>query len=112
MGSTLSQKISGLSADRKAAVEARADEMVLEEVTLRAVRRGLNLTQSQVAALMNVDQTVVSRTESRCNMMVNTLERYMKALGARVSIVAEFDDRPPVKITLHQVAEDLRKAVS
>lgn len=107
MGSTLRQKIDQLSPEHRAEVEARADELILEELSLRALRKGLKRTQVEVAEALGIGQDTVSRLESRCNIMVSTLDRYIKAIGGKVSIVAEFPDRPPVKLSFDELAKDL-----
>ncbi|MEO1019141.1 MAG: helix-turn-helix transcriptional regulator [Pseudomonadota bacterium] len=107
MGSKLQQKIEQLSPEHKAAVEARADELILEELSLRALRKGLKRTQEEVAETLGIGQDTVSRLESRCNIMVSTLDRYIKAIGGEVSIVAEFPNRPPVKLTFDEMSKDL-----
>ena len=108
MGSTLRQKIDELTPEHRAEVEARADELILEELSLRALRMGLKRTQVEVAEALGIGQDTVSRLESRCNIMVSTLDRYIKAIGGKVSIVAEFPDRPPVKLTFDEMAKDLK----
>ncbi|MCH7829640.1 MAG: helix-turn-helix transcriptional regulator [Proteobacteria bacterium] len=108
MGSTLQQKIDQLSPEYKAEVEARADELILEELSLRALRKGLKRTQVEVAEALGIGQDTVSRLENRCNIMVSTLNRYIKAIGGEVSIVAEFPDRPPVKLTFDKLSNDLK----
>ncbi|WP_405239282.1 hypothetical protein [Lentisalinibacter orientalis] len=49
----------------------------------------------------------MSRLENRCNIMVSTLDRYIKAIGGEVSIVAEFPDRPPVKLKCEEISRAL-----
>jgi DNA-binding transcriptional regulator YiaG len=107
MGTTLQRKIEQLTPKHKAEVESRADELILEELSLRALRKGLKRTQVEVAEALGTGQDTVSRMESRCNMMVSTLDRYIKAIGGEVSIVAEFPDRPPVKLTFDDISKDL-----
>ncbi len=106
MGSTLNQKIEQLTPHQKAQVEVRAAKLILEEISLRALRTGMRRTQSDVADMLGVGQDTVSRLEKRCNIMISTLERYVKAIGGQVSIVAEFPDQPPVKITFGDLAID------
>ncbi len=107
MGSTLKEKIERLSPAQKAEAEARANELILEVLSLRALRRGLKRTQADVAEALGVGQDTVSRLESRCNIMVSTLDRYIRAIGGQVSIVAEFPDRPPVRLTFDEISGDL-----
>ena len=107
MGSTLERKIEQLSPEHKAEVNVRADELILEEMSLRALRKGLNRTQVEVAKTLSIGQDTVSRLEGRCNIMVSTLDRYIKAIGGEMFIVAEFPDRPSVKLTFDEVGRGL-----
>lgn len=107
MGSRLKEKIERLSLAQKAEVEARANALILEELSLRALRKGLKRTQADVAEALGVGQDTVSRLESRCNIMVSTLDRYIRAIGGQVSIIAEFPDRPPVRLTFDEISRDL-----
>ena len=107
MGSTLERKIEQLSPEHKAEVIVRADELILEEMSLRALRKDLNRTQVEVAKTLSIGQDTVSRLEGRCNIMVSTLDRYIKAIGGEMFIVAEFPDRPSVKLTFDEVGRDL-----
>lgn len=107
MGTTLQEKIDQLSPEHRAAVEARADELILEELSLRALRKAFARTQVEVADALGVGQDSVSRMESRGNIMLSTLDRYIKAIGGKMSIVAEFPDRPPVKLTFKDLSKDL-----
>lgn len=62
-------------------------------VTLRELRALAGKTQEQVADAMGVAQAEVSRLEGRADSKLSTLERYVKALGGEVDIVARFGDR-------------------
>ena len=107
MGSTLKQKISQLPLKQKAEIDARTSELILEELSLHALRKGLNWTQEEIAQAIGVGQDSVSRMENRSNIMVASLERYVRAMGGHVTIIAEFPDRPPVKLSFEQLSEDL-----
>lgn len=106
MGRTLNQKIEQLTPHRKTQVETRVAQLILEEVSLRALRIGMRRTQMDVAGALGVGQDTVSRLERRCNIMVSTLERYVNAIGGHVSIVAEFPDKPPVRISITDLVND------
>lgn len=45
-----------LSPDRQARINARAKQLVEDELTLRDLRRGQHLTQERVAELLGVEQ--------------------------------------------------------
>jgi len=65
---------------------------------LAEIRRASNLTQQQMATLLNTDQGTVSRIERRDDLLLSTLREYLAATGARhPKIVIEKDG---VEITL------------
>ncbi|SEM03519.1 helix-turn-helix domain-containing protein [Rhodococcus maanshanensis] len=49
---------------------------------LADIRKAGNLTQQQVAALLDTDQGTVSRIERRDDLMLSTLRQYLAATGA------------------------------
>lgn len=61
---------------------------------LKRIRGGLDLTQAEVAERMGVSQSRVSEIEncSLTAMEVDTLRRYVEALGCTLTLVVEFDD--------------------
>jgi hypothetical protein len=90
------QKIRGLSAARRKKVEARAAELIAEELTLRELRKARKLTQVRMAKALGITQDSVSRLEQRSDLLLSTLRRTVEAMGGSLSLVAEFPDRPPV----------------
>jgi predicted XRE-type DNA-binding protein len=61
---------------------------------LARLREQQGLSQSEVAARMGISQPRVSQLERGDvdQMVVDTLERYVAALGGRLRVVADFDD--------------------
>jgi DNA-binding XRE family transcriptional regulator len=86
-------------------VEARAAELIAEEMTLRELRHALRLTQVKVAKKLGVTQDSVSRLEKRSDLLLSTLRKTVEAMGGNLSLVAEFPDRRPVVIS--GLAEDV-----
>lgn len=62
-------------------------------VTMRELRAIAGKSQVEVAAEMGVAQGEVSRLEGRSDTKLSTLERYVRALGGEIEIVARFGDR-------------------
>ena len=62
-------------------------------VTMRELRALAGRSQVEVAEAMGVAQAEVSRLESRTDTKLSTIERYVKALGGEVEVVARFGDR-------------------
>jgi predicted XRE-type DNA-binding protein len=61
---------------------------------LAQLRQELGLSQSEIASRMGVSQPRVSQLESGDvgQMEVDTLARYIAALGGRLRLVADFED--------------------
>lgn len=103
MGRTLDQKIKSLPKARRAKVQARAAELVAEEATLKDLRKAYGLTQAKMAKKLDVGQDTVSRVEKRADMLLSTLSGYVEAMGGELKLVAEFPDRPPVRLRLSEL---------
>ncbi len=98
MARTLEQKIAQLPPKRRARVNARAAELINEEMSLKELRKALDLTQADLASRLGVGQDTVSRYEQRTDMLLSTLQGYLQSMGGRLTIVAEFPDRKPIRI--------------
>ncbi len=98
MGRSLKDVIDALPAGRREGVNARAAELIAEEKTLQDLRHAMKKTQTAVARKLRIKQENVSRIESRADLLISTLEQYVGALGGKLRFVAEFPDRPPVRI--------------
>jgi transcriptional regulator with XRE-family HTH domain len=107
MGRTLKQKLDKLPKARRARIDARAAELIEEELSLRALREALDHTQVELAKEMGVGQDAISRYEQRTDIMLSTLERYVSAMGGSLALIAEFPDRKPIRIrSLGELSED------
>lgn len=100
----ISEKIRKLGPTQRKKVEARAAELIAEEMTLRELRRARKLTQVRMAKALGITQDSVSRIEKRSDLLLSTLRKTVKAMGGKLSLVAEFPDRVPV--VLSGIAED------
>lgn len=100
----LSEMMKTLTPERRAAVEARAADLIAEEQTLRDVRKAMGLTQVHMAETLKIGQNNVSRIEARSDLLISTLRSFVEAMGGHLNLIAEFPDRPPVKLkTLGEV---------
>ena len=98
MARTLRQELRKLPYKRRGRIEARAAELIAEELSLREIRRALKRTQVELAKRLGVGQDTVSRFEKGGDLMVSTLARYIRAMGGTLSLVAEFPNGAPVRI--------------
>ena len=98
MARTLADKIQQLPAVRRKKVEARAAELIAEELSLRDLRKAMNRTQMDVAKALKVGQDTVSRYEQRSDMLLSSLQGYVHAMGGELDLVVTFPNRKPVKL--------------
>jgi DNA-binding XRE family transcriptional regulator len=96
---TLKDKMKQLSPAQRRKVEARAAELIAEEMTLRELRHARKLTQVKMAKTLGVTQDSVSRLEKRSDLLLSTLRKTVEAMGGSLSLVAEFPDRAPVVLS-------------
>lgn len=98
MTRTLADKLQQLPVARRRKVEARAAELIAEEMSLRDLRKALSRTQVDLAKTLKVGQDTVSRYEQRSDMLLSTLQSYIHAMGGELDLVVTFPDRKPVKL--------------
>jgi DNA-binding XRE family transcriptional regulator len=96
--------IKALSPAQRKKVEARAAQLIAEEMTLRELRHARKLTQVRMAKTLGITQDSVSRLEKRSDLLLSTLRKTVQAMGGKLSLVAEFPDRAPV--VLAGIAEE------
>ena len=100
----LEQIMKKLSPVRRKKVEARASQLIAEEMTLQELRRARKLTQVRIAKKLGISQDGISKLEKRSDLLLSTLRKTVEAMGGSLSLVAEFPDRDPV--VLFGIAED------
>ena len=75
--------------ERRARIEAETQRLI-DEMPLQEFCKALDLTEQQIAATLGINQTAVSRVESQTDMYINTLRRFVEAMGGELRIVAHF----------------------
>jgi DNA-binding XRE family transcriptional regulator len=89
----ISELYKGMNAKDLRIIE-KGKELLLMEVDLIAkLRKDRELTQEELAAIMEIRQSAISQIENQEDVLVRTLERYIKALGGELEIRAKFPDR-------------------
>ena len=104
MPTNVNDIIKKLSPSQRKRVEARAAQLIAEEMTLRELRQARKLTQVRMAKVLGITQDSVSRLEKRSDLLLSTLRKAVEAMGGTLSLVAEFPDREPV--VLSGIADD------
>jgi hypothetical protein len=85
------------AAERLAAKRAET----LEEIRLYELRHAEAVSQVDLAGRLDVTQGAISKLEHADDVRVSTLRQYLEALGARLELVAVFDDedrRVPINL--------------
>lgn len=79
---------------------AKRDE-TLEEIRLYELRHQEAVSQVDLAGRLDVTQGAISKLENSEDVRVSTLRQYLDALGARLELIAVFDDesrRVPIQL--------------
>ena len=95
----LQEVIRGLPEEDREEVEARARELITEEMTLRELRQAFDLTQTRMGELLNVVQDSISRLEQRSDLLLSTLRSYVQAMGGSLELTVKFPNRPAVVLS-------------
>lgn len=108
----LKDVMNALPEGRRAKIQARADELIAEEMTLRDLRKAQDLTQKRMAELLGVGQDNISRLESRADMLLSTMRKYIAAMGGSLDLIVRFPDRPAVPLSALFGTDEKRKTPS
>jgi transcriptional regulator with XRE-family HTH domain len=99
MTNTLASKLKSLPIARRKKINKRAKELIEEEMTLRELRKTLELTQAEMSNKLHMKQEAISRLERRSDLLLSTLISYIEAMGGKLNITAKFPNRPAIKVT-------------
>src|SRR5580658_7547137 len=93
------------SASRADNTERVRDE--LKKMALDELRSAKRLTQADMAEMLDIPQSSISRIEQRADMYLSTLRNYVHALGGILQIQAVFPDGGAVAISRFGEYEDV-----
>jgi hypothetical protein len=107
MAIDLKDYLATLPETRRRAIEARAEELIAEELSLAELRRDLKQSQVDLAKKMGVKQGDVSKLERRSDMHISTLRRYVEAAGGSLVIVVKVPGKVTRRLTFnaHQITK-------
>jgi hypothetical protein len=80
---------------------ARAREESAEELRLYELRHAEAVSQVELAGRLEVTQGAISKFEHADDVRISTLRQYLEALGARLELVAVFDDEGDRRVPIH-----------
>jgi transcriptional regulator with XRE-family HTH domain len=91
MGRSIDNVIAGLSRARRERIEKKsvrlAREMIEHADSLGEIRKAMSKTQTEIARELGVGQVAVAQLEKRSDLLLSTLQRYVRAAGAELSLV-------------------------
>ena len=87
------------SKDRKSKIEKETQLLKMEYELLSELRKEQEVTQKELAIILKIRQSAISKLEGQEDVMVKTLEKYIQALGGELEVRAKFPDRT---VTLKQ----------
>ena len=73
----------------------------LEEMRLYELRHAQAVSQAELAGRLEVTQGAVSKLEHAGDVRVSTLRQYLEGIGARLELVAVFDDDREQRVPIH-----------
>jgi transcriptional regulator with XRE-family HTH domain len=98
MVKTLAEVMKALPKDRRKRIEAETAQEVAKIMSLRDVRKAFHKSQEELAKALDMEQESVSRIERRADLLLSTMRKYVAAMGGDLKLVAEFPDRPAIRI--------------
>lgn len=98
MARTLKDKLATLDPARRASVEAEADRLHTEYLTLQELRKAKAMTQVQLAETLGIQQATVAKYERQSDLLLSTLTSYVRAMGGNLRLMVEFPGKAPVAL--------------
>jgi transcriptional regulator with XRE-family HTH domain len=80
-----------MSPEAQAAAEQKT-QALLEGLPLQELRQARQLSQEQLATILQVKQASISKLERRTDMYISTLRQFIEAMGGELEILAKFPD--------------------
>ena len=91
MGRNVDDVIAALPKAERDWINAKAAQMAQEMIdhadSLAEIRKAMSKTQSEIARELGVGQVAVAQMEKRSDLLLSTLQRYVRAMGAELSVV-------------------------
>lgn len=94
---TLDEYMTRLPQSEQDQINVKAQKLK-QAYELSQLRQNAKLSQSQLADKMGVSQANISKIENGGDVQLSTLQKYVTALGGKLSITATMDDGQVVAI--------------
>ena len=102
MGRSLEEVTQSLSPEMHQKIENGTKDLILEVETLRLkqLRERWEISQQELAKILDISQPAVSKLENQQDILLSTLRQYVESLGGKLEIVATFPDRTSIKLEI------------
>lgn len=91
MGRNIDDVIAALPKARRDRIETHAARLATDMIeyadSLGEIRKAMSKTQTEIARELGVGQVAVAQLEKRSDLLLSTLQRYVRATGAELSLV-------------------------
>ena len=91
MSRPISELRKGMSKERLDRI-AKKTEALKKEMALQELRQALEMTQTELAEKLGVNQAAVSKFENQSDIYISTLSRILAAMGGELRITAHFGE--------------------
>ena len=98
-GTNIQDFIVSLPDDEQEAINAEYLNLKAEYMMLQEIRKFAGLSQTQLANILEMDQSNLSKLEKRGDVYVSTLRRYIEAVGGKLHVMATLPGKPLVELT-------------
>ncbi len=95
---TLAEVMAEFTPEQRVRIKKRSAELIAEEKSLRELRKAQKKSQTAIAKKLKVKQAAVSKMESSTDMYLNTIRKYIEAMGGRLDLIAYFPGNKMVRI--------------
>ena len=93
-----SQVVQRPGAERRLATKR---EQTLKEISLYELRHSEAISQIELGGRLEITQSAISKLEHSDDVRVSTLRQYLDAMGARLELVAVFEEGDDRRVTIH-----------
>lgn len=98
MARSLQDKLATLEPTRREAIEVEAERLHTAYLTLQELRKAKALTQVQLAETLGIQQATVAKYERQGDLLLSTLQSYVRAMGGTLDLVVTFPGKAPVAL--------------
>ena len=91
MARSIDEVIASLPRARRERIKSKAARLARDMIehadSLGEIRKAMSKTQTDIARALGVGQVAVAQLEKRSDLLLSTLQRYVRATGAELSLV-------------------------